>query len=94
MSELRAIGYELHEPQGTFYLMPKSPIENEAVFVDALADHDVFVIPGSAFGSPGYFRISITASDEMIELSLPGFRKAWEYAYGYNLVTDIVNDGW
>lgn len=94
VNELREIGYDVHAPEGTFYLMPKSPIENEAEFVNALADDDVFVIPGSVFEKPGYFRISLTASDEMIERSLPAFKEAFLYAHAYNFVADMVNDGW
>jgi len=33
----------------------------------------VFCLPGSVAEIPGYFRISITASDAMIERSLAGF---------------------
>jgi len=33
-------------------------------------------------GSPGYFRLSLTATDEMIERSLPGFARAMERARG------------
>jgi aspartate aminotransferase len=29
---------------------------------------------------PGYFRISLTANDEMIDRALPGFAKAMGYA--------------
>jgi hypothetical protein len=32
-----------------------------------LADLNVFVMPGSLLGARAYFRISLTASDEMVE---------------------------
>ena len=41
---------------------------------NALADRDVFVLPGSLMDAPDYFRISLTASDEMVERALPAFR--------------------
>ncbi|MFN8533641.1 MAG: hypothetical protein U0556_08850 [Dehalococcoidia bacterium] len=31
---------------------------------------------GSIFELPGYFRISLTANDEMIDRALPGFARA------------------
>jgi aspartate aminotransferase len=77
---LRGMGYELHVPEGTFYLLPRSPIPDDLRFTDLLAEHSVFVLPGSLVDLPGYFRISITASDDMIERSLPGFEAAMREA--------------
>jgi aspartate aminotransferase len=42
---------------------------------NALADHDVFVMQGGLMNTPDYFRISLTASDEMIERALPIFEE-------------------
>ena len=36
------------------------------------------VLPGRMFELPGWFRISLTANDSMIERSLPGFERALE----------------
>jgi aspartate aminotransferase len=36
----------------------------------------VFVLPGTLFETPGYFRISLTASDDMIRRGLPFFGAA------------------
>ena len=41
-----------------------------------LADRDVFVLPGSIMNTPDYFRISLTASDSMVERALPTFAEA------------------
>jgi aspartate aminotransferase len=41
-----------------------------------LERHDVFVGPGALFEMPGYFRISLTANDDMVERALPGFAAA------------------
>ena len=73
---LRGMGYELHVPEGTFYLLPKAPIADDLRFTEMLAEHDVFVLPGALVDLPGYFRLSLTASDEMIERSLAGFEAA------------------
>lgn len=73
---LREMGYELHSPEGTFYLLPRSPIADDLTFTKILADDNVFVLPGQVVELPGYFRISLTANDEMIERSLPRFDAA------------------
>ena len=78
--ELRAIGYELHVPEGTFYLLVRSPLPDDGAFLELLAAHDVFCLPGSIVECPGYFRISLTANDAMIEQALPGFARALEEA--------------
>lgn len=73
---LRGSGYSVHKPEGTFYLLPRAPIEDDVAFTRSLAEHDVFVLPGKLVELPGYFRISLTASEEMIHRSEPGFAKA------------------
>ena len=77
---LQGMGYEVHVPEGTFYLLPKSPWADDRAFADLLLTHDILVLPGTWVELPGYFRISLTANNEMIERSLPGFAAAWEYA--------------
>lgn len=79
---LREMGYELHSPEGTFYLLPKSPLADDMSFTRILADENVFVLPGKVVELPGYFRISLTANDEMIERSLPRFDAALKKAKG------------
>lgn len=78
VDELRSQGYRLHSPEATFYLLPSSPIEDDFAFTELLASYDVFVLPGSILERPGSFRISVTASDEMIDRALPGFAAALE----------------
>ncbi len=74
---LGEIGYETNTPEGTFYLLVKSPLADDWAFVEQLAQHDVFCLPGISFGLPGYFRISLTGNDEMVEQSIPGFAAAF-----------------
>jgi aspartate aminotransferase len=78
VAKLSAMGYEMHVPEATFYLMVQAPIADDVAFTEMLAEHDVFVLPGVTVEMPGYFRISCTASDDMIERALPGFQKAME----------------
>ena len=76
VSTLREQGYEVVEPQGTFYVLVRSPLEDDRRFAEVLRTHDVFVLPGAMFEMPGWFRLSVTANDDMVERSLPGFAKA------------------
>jgi len=73
---LRALGYETTMPEGTFYVMARSPIDDDEAFGDMLAEEDVLVLPGTVVEVPGWFRISLTASDAMVERSLAGFERA------------------
>lgn len=73
---LGEMGYDLHTPEGTFYLMPRSPLADDLAFTRLLMKHKIYCLPGAAFEMPGYFRISLTANDDMIERSLPGFEAA------------------
>jgi aspartate aminotransferase len=70
---LRAAGYELHVPEGTFYLLPKSPLADDEAFCEQLAARGLLVLPGRICACPGRFRVTFTASMEMIEKALPIF---------------------
>jgi aspartate aminotransferase len=76
VAELGAAGYDLRSPEGTFYLWVRSPDPDDVVFVEQLAKEGVLVLPGTTCAAPGNFRISLTGTAEMIERSLPVFRKA------------------
>ena len=80
VAALRDIGYELHVPEGTFYLLPRSPLADDLAFIELLAEQNIFCLPGTVVELPGYFRISLTANDAMIEQALPGFATALQKA--------------
>jgi aspartate aminotransferase len=73
---LKGMGYELHSPEGTFYLLPRAPIPDDLAFIDILHRLKIYCLPGTIVEMPGYFRISLTASDAMIERAMPGFEAA------------------
>jgi aspartate aminotransferase len=56
--------------------MARSPIEDDVAFSDILARHRVLVLPGSIVEVPGWFRISLTASDRMVEDGIGRFEAA------------------
>jgi aspartate aminotransferase len=73
---LRDMGYDASMPEGTFYTMARAPIDDDAAFTDTLARHRVLVLPGSIVEVPGWFRVSLTASDDMVEAAIPRFAAA------------------
>lgn len=79
VAALREIGYEVHAPDGTFYLLPRSPWADDRAFVQLLVEHDILALPGAITELPGFFRLSLTASEAMIERSLPGFAAAFAH---------------
>ena len=73
---LTRAGHHVLPPEGTFYLWARWGSGDPERQWNALADRDVFVMPGSIMRANDYFRISLTASDEMVERALPVFAKA------------------
>jgi aspartate aminotransferase len=73
---LEKAGYKFEKPQGAFYLFPQSPIPDDVAFVQMLLKRNILVVPGSAFGSPGYFRIAYCVDDATIINSMAGFAEA------------------
>jgi len=53
---------------------------DDVAFTDLLAKHRVLVLPGTVVEVPGWFRISLTASDQMVERGIPGFAAAFAEA--------------
>ena len=82
INALREIGYKVHQPEGTFYLLPQSPIADDWAFFNILAEQNIICLPGTVVDLPGYFRLSLTANDLMIERSIAGFARAFEIATG------------
>ena len=72
-NHLIQIGFECMKPEGTFYLFPKSPIDNDVKFCEDAKKFNILAVPGSTFGCPGYFRLSYCISYEKIEKSLKAF---------------------
>lgn len=77
MASLADIGYRTIKPEGTFYLLVQSPLANDWDFVERLATYNVFCMPGCTFGLPGYFRLTLTATDDMVIGAIPRFAAAF-----------------
>ncbi len=78
-SKLSALGFEMVEPKGAFYLFPKALEADDVAFVMEAKKFNILLVPGSGFGFPGYFRISYCVDMAMIERSLPAFEKLVAY---------------
>ena len=75
VSELNTIeGFECRQGEGTFYAFPRVSgavealgLTDDTALVERLISRaDVACVPGSAFGAPGYLRISYACSMEML----------------------------
>ena len=70
---LTALGYEVANPDGAFYLFVKAPGGDANAFSEKAKEKDLLLVPGDGFGCPGYFRLCYCVSYDMIRRSLPIF---------------------
>jgi aspartate aminotransferase len=59
-------GKSITEPKGAFYLMLPVDDDDAAWAEEAIGGAHVATVPGSAFGTPGYVRLSYAASKERL----------------------------
>ena len=76
---LRQIGFSVVEPQGTFYMFPRTLIEDDIAFCEKAKDFNLLIVPGSGFGCPGHVRISYCVPTGRAQRSLEAFAKLAEY---------------
>lgn len=77
-NHLISIGFECIKPEGAFYLFPKTLIEDDKKFAQIAKKYNILLVPGTAFGSPGYCRLSYCIGYDKIEKSLEAFTKLAE----------------
>ncbi len=75
---LTEYGYQCIYPDGAFYLCAKALEEDANAFAEKAKKYELLIVPGDSFCAPGYVRISYCVSTEMIENSLPSFKKLIE----------------
>lgn len=73
-NNLKAFGYECIKPEGAFYMFVKAPVEDDKAFAEMAKSKNILLVPGSAFGCPGYVRIAYCVAYSTIENALPGFK--------------------
>ena len=72
---LRDIGFQLVEPQGTFYMFPRTLIADDVAFCEKAKEFNLLIVPGTGFGCPGHTRISYCVPTERARRSLDAFAK-------------------
>jgi aspartate aminotransferase len=66
-------GFDVELPEGTFYIFPKSLIEDDVEFIRILQRHRILAVPGVGFGRRGYFRLAYCTEMRVIEGSREAF---------------------
>lgn len=74
-NHLKGLGFECAKPEGAFYLWVKSLIPDDNAFAEAAKKYNLLIVPGSAFGYPGYFRLAYCIPQSKIEKSLDAWTK-------------------
>ena len=80
-SSLTGMGFECVKPDGTFYLLVKSPEPDAAAFSRKAMELDLLFPDTSSFAYPGYVRIAYCVPTQRVEKSLPKFKQLAEH-YG------------
>ena len=66
VDELRDRGVDIVEPEGAFYMMLPVDDDDQSWCERAIEDAHVATVPGSAFGTDGYARVSYAKSTERL----------------------------
>jgi len=61
------LGVDVPHPDGAFYMMLPVNEDDQSWCTEVLEEAHVATVPGSAFGTPGYARISYAASKERLQ---------------------------
>ena len=75
---LDKLGFSYVRPEGAFYLFMKTP-EDDKAFAEKAKKERLLLVPGSAFGCPGYVRIAYCVSPAVIDNSYKAFEKLAGY---------------
>ncbi len=75
VTALREMGYHVVEPDGAFYLFPRSLEPDDAAFSERAKALDLLIAPGTGFGAPGHVRISYCVQTDVIRRALPRFKE-------------------
>lgn len=80
LNALREMGYTCAQPDGAFYLFPRSLEPDARAFCERARKYDLVLVPGDSFGCPGHVRISYCVPTEQIQRALHKFEQlAAEY---------------
>jgi len=74
-NKLKALGFEVERPGGTFYLFPKALEEDANAFCRRAREFDLLLVPSDTFGVTGYVRLAYCIDTEKVKRSLPALEK-------------------
>lgn len=77
-SALSAYGYEYVEPDGAFYLWVRALEPDAEAFCERARAYELLPVPSNSFGAEGWVRVGYCVAPEVIERSLPAWRKLAE----------------
>ena len=72
---LRALGFTVERPGGTFYIFPKALEPDAKVFCEKAKQFDLLLVPADTFGAPGYVRLAYCIDTDKVRRSLPALEK-------------------
>ncbi len=72
---LTEMGFECIKGDGAFYLLLKSPLQDEFEFFELAKKYEILFVPCRDFGIEGYVRIAYCVDKKRIINSLPSFEK-------------------
>ena len=75
---LTEYGYRCIYPDGAFYLWVQALEPDANAFCLKARDYELLLVPSDSFGCEGFVRIAYCVTTEMIERSLPAFKKLAE----------------
>jgi aspartate aminotransferase len=71
LADLDRAGYLVAPPDGTMFLYVQTPDDvDDFSFIETLVSHGVLALPAPVFHHSGYFRLSLTGSEPMLERAL------------------------
>ncbi len=81
-AELRHLGFVLPEPRAGFFLFPQLPERlrdehgGDVAVTERLVAERTIVVPGTAFGTPGYLRLSLAVDEATVDGAIAAFERA------------------
>ena len=76
VQQLMADGYTVVNPEATLFIYVQTPAGTDDFdFIAELASEGVLALPAPVFHHTGYFRLSLTGAEHMLEAALPILKK-------------------
>ncbi len=77
-NSLTEIGYDCIRPDGAFYLFMRALEPDDWKFCQKAKEERLLMAPGTAFCGPGFVRISYCVPYDVVERSIPAFKRLYD----------------